>query len=141
MANWRAPAMHPGVVTKHANEPWKDIHWPQEIDKALTQLYEHLLKDYVYGWYGQISYDEEFVQEIRHLLRHATAVLVKRLAKIDLATLITRKAIPLGLAHVDAYHHAKEYSLAFSAPLAECYYDFVGTKIHPASHNLSLIHI
>lgn len=55
--------------------------------------------------------------------------------KIDLSTLITRKAIPLGLAHVDAFYHAKEYSVAFNAPIAESYYDFVGHDIHPASHS------
>ena len=46
-------------------------------------MYEHLLKDYVYSWYGQISYDEEFMLEIRTALRYATAILLRRLGLVS----------------------------------------------------------
>ncbi len=46
------------------------------------QLYEHILREYIYPWHGQISLDEAFVQEIRTGLRYASAILVKRVGKV-----------------------------------------------------------
>ncbi len=93
-------------LEKNRNEPWKDLKIPVEIDKALTevsvcvftwltaceqyqsqcdfQLYEHILRDYVYHWYGEVSLDEEFLQEVRYALRYATAILIKRLGRVSL---------------------------------------------------------
>ena len=39
---------------------------PVEIDTALEDFFERLLQEYVYFWYSEISYDEDFVQEIRY---------------------------------------------------------------------------
>lgn len=54
-----------------------------EIDRALSDLYERILREYIYPWYGQVSLDEQFVHEVRLALRHATAVLVKRVGKVS----------------------------------------------------------
>ena len=72
---------------------------PVEVDKALEDFFEKLLNEYVYFWYREISYDEDFVQEIRLVLRHAVAILMKRLYKVDLTDLIVKKVIPIGLCH------------------------------------------
>ena len=69
-----------------------------------------MLREYVYSWYGVISYDEEFPQELRQTVRYSSAVLLRRLSKVDLTTLITRKAIPIGLSHLDSYLLAKDLS-------------------------------
>ena len=71
-----------------------------EIDTALADFFEKLLNEYVYEWYREISYDEDFVQEIRHVLRHAVAILVKRLYRVDLTDLIVKKVIPIALCHL-----------------------------------------
>ena len=54
---------------------------PIEVDKALEHFVERLLNEYVYLWYREISYDEDFVQEIRQVLRHAIGILCKRLCR------------------------------------------------------------
>ncbi len=46
------------------------------------QLYEHILREYIYPWYGQVSLDESFVQEVRIGLRHASSVLLKRVGEV-----------------------------------------------------------
>jgi len=46
------------------------------------QFYEHILREYIFPWYGQVSLDDEFVQEIRSGLRFATSVLVKRIGRV-----------------------------------------------------------
>ena len=62
----------------HANAGFKV---PIEVDKALEHFVERLLNEYVYLWYREISYDEDFVQEIRQVLRHAIGILCKRLCR------------------------------------------------------------
>ena len=55
----------------------KNIHFvnylglmiPVEIDTALEDFFERLLQEYVYFWYSEISYDEDFVQEIRYEIK------------------------------------------------------------------------
>ena len=71
-----------------------------EVDQALGDFFEKLLNEYVYVWYREISYDEDFVQEIRLVLRHAVAILVKRLYRVDLTDLIVKKVIPIALCHL-----------------------------------------
>eukprot|EP00094_Tigriopus_californicus_P000393 TCALIF_00382-PA protein Name:"Similar to Snx14 Sorting nexin-14 (Mus musculus)" AED:0.14 eAED:0.14 QI:227/0.95/0.85/1/0.7/0.66/21/178/1109 len=111
LASVELPLIHPGLPKDFSfTDPWRDIQVPIEVDDALNDLYEHILRDYVYSWYGMISYDEEFVQEIRHILRYASSVIVRRLSRVNLATLITRKAIPIGLSHLDACYYARQYA-------------------------------
>jgi len=138
VAYLKKPKLYPDLEPpSNRNEPWRDIKLPKEIDEALAELYEHLHKDYVYSWYGQISYDEEFMLEIRTALRYATAVLLRRLGRLDLTTLITQKGIPIGLTHLDSFVRAKQYSETFktSLNLQGAYYDVVGTHVHPATHS------
>merc|ERR1719376_985804 len=91
-------------------EPWADYQIPLEIDQALQEFFERILREYVYSWYREVSYDEDFVQEIRHCLRYATAVLLKRFhANVNLSQLIIQKAIPIGVNHLDALIHAEEF--------------------------------
>ena len=73
------------------HEPYTDFKIPIEVDKALENFVERLLNEYVYLWYREISYDEDFVQEIRQVLRHAIAILGKRLCRVDLTDLIIKK--------------------------------------------------
>jgi hypothetical protein len=45
-------------------------------------LYERIVDEFVSSWFRHISPDEEFVQEIRILLRDITQDLLTRLAKV-----------------------------------------------------------
>ena len=86
-----------------------------EIDTALADFFEKLLNEYVYEWYREISYDEDFVQEIRHVLRHAVAILVKRLCRVDLTDLIVKKVIPIALCHLGRPFLSFEYFNNFNS--------------------------
>ena len=112
-----------------------------EIDKAIEDFFEKLLNEYVYIWYREISYDEDFVQEIRYVLRHAVAILTKRLCRVDLTDIIVKKVIPVGLCHVDGLMHAEKFvksernTRQLNMELREAYLDYVGPRIHPAAWN------
>ena len=112
---------------------------PVEVDKALEDFFEKLLNEYVYFWYREISYDEDFVQEIRLVLRHAVAILMKRLYKVDLTDLIVKKVIPIGLCHIDALRHADNFIRSsknirgINLDLRKAYLDYLGPRIHSAA--------
>ena len=82
------------------NEPYSGLMVEAEVDQGLGDFFEKLLNEYVYVWYREISYDEDFVTEIRLVLRHAVAILVKRLYRVDLTDLIVKKVIPIALCHL-----------------------------------------
>ena len=75
----------------------------------LFQFFERILKEYLYIWYREVSYDEEFVQEVRQTLRYATSILLKRFHRVNVTQLILKKAIPVGVSHLDALIHADIY--------------------------------
>jgi len=123
------------------HEPFAGFKVPIEVDKALENFVERLLNEYVYLWYREISYDEDFVQEIRQVLRHAIAILCKRLCRVDLTDLIIKRVIPIGLCHVDALIHAENFikseknTRKLNMELRDAYVDYLGPRIHPAALN------
>ncbi|XP_071954615.1 sorting nexin-14-like isoform X2 [Antedon mediterranea] len=92
---------HRYFVDISSTQPWTDVYIPQRVDKALSELFELILKDFVYSWYKDISKDEEFVNELRSGIRYIAAILLKRLQKVDLPTLILDKLVKNGLSHLD----------------------------------------
>ena len=131
----------PNCILHLEHEPYTDFKIPIEVDKALENFVERLLNEYVYLWYREISYDEDFVQEIRQVLRHAIAILGKRLCRVDLTDLIIKKVIPIGLCHLDALLHAEEFvksdknTRQLNMELRDAYVDYLGPRIHPAALN------
>ena len=109
------------------------------MDEALQNFLEKVLEHYVYFWYREISYDEDFVQELRMVLRHAMAILGRRLCKVDLTDLIVQRVIPIALCHLDAVLQADTFvkssknTRQINMDLREAYLDFLGPRIHPAA--------
>ena len=151
LSNWKGPQLHPGFKCSQCSrdncilhlehEPYANFKVPIEIDKAFEDFFERLLEEYVYIWYSQISYDEDFVQEIRHVLRHSVSILAKRLCRVDITDLIVKKVIPIGLCHVDALMHAENFvksgknTRQLNLEVREAYLDYLGPRIHPAALN------
>ncbi|XP_033103717.1 sorting nexin-14-like isoform X2 [Anneissia japonica] len=92
---------HRYFVDISSTQPWTDVYIPERVDKALSELFELILKDFVYSWYKDVSQDEEFVNELRSGIRFMAAVLLKRIQEVDLPTLILDKLVKNGLSHLD----------------------------------------
>ena len=58
---------------------------PADVDESLEKFYERVLLEHVSSWYGELSTDEEFIQELRHVFRDLTSELLSRLARLDLS--------------------------------------------------------
>ncbi|XP_064475196.1 sorting nexin-14-like [Ornithodoros turicata] len=111
--------------------PWKDLKIPQEVDIALEDLLERVLKEYVYAWYREVSCDEAFVHELRLVLRHLLSSLYRRMARIDLVQLITGKVTQVGLEHLDCYVKSKRVA-PVSANLERFVLSCLGSDLHVA---------
>ena len=149
LSHWQAPKLHNGYKCSQCckenclvhleHEPYANFKVPVEVDKALEDFFERLLEVYVYIWYREISYDEDFVQELRQVFRHAAAVLVKRLYRVDLTDLIIKKVIPIALCHIDALLHANNFLKSdknirkLNMDMKTAYLDYLGPMIHPAA--------
>jgi sorting nexin-14 len=149
LSNWVAPKLHNGFkcsqCQKHNcnahldKDPSSGFKIPVEIDVALEDFLETLLNEFVYTWYREISYDEDFVQEIRHVLQHSVANLTKRIYRLDLTLLITKRVIPSALCHLDALIHAENFvksdqnTREINLELRQAFLDYMGSGIHQAA--------
>ncbi|XP_072029592.1 sorting nexin-14-like isoform X2 [Amphiura filiformis] len=98
---------HRGELTLTSIQPWTDLRIPERVDKALAELLELVLKEYVYSWYGDLSKNEQFVNELRTAFRFMVAVILRRIREVDLPTVITDKLIKAALAHLDVHLRAQ----------------------------------
>ena len=148
-SHWQGPKLHPGFKCSQCfkincllhleHEPHTQFNIPVEVDEALGNFFEKILEHYVYFWYREISYDEDFVHELRLVLRHATAILGRRLCQVDLTDLIVKRVIPIALCHVDAVMQAEAFvksnknTRGINMELRQAYLDYLGTRVHPAA--------
>lgn len=59
-----------------------------ETDLQLYAIIAILVKELVYSWYGKITPDQAFVEEVVRIIAHCTRALEGRLRKIDLEALV-----------------------------------------------------
>lgn len=67
------------------------------------QLYAYIsiiIRDFVQTWYGKITPDQTFVEEIVRIIAHCTRALEQRLRKVDLESLVFDELPELLQAHV-----------------------------------------
>lgn len=125
---------HRQLNPKH-NQPWMDIQIPERVDKALTTLFEYVLKDFVYElWYNELSSNEEFVTQLRTTIRHVMAVLVKRVRHVDIPSLIIDKLIKTAISHLDVYLRARR-KLEHSKDIQTATIKELGPHLHIAVRN------
>lgn len=59
-----------------------------EVDLQLYAIIAIVVKETVYSWYGKITSDQTFVEEVLRIIAHCTRDLEGRLRKVDLESLI-----------------------------------------------------
>jgi sorting nexin-14 len=100
---------------------------------ALAELFELVLKNFVYHWYREISANEAFVDELRCSLQYMAAILVQRASKVDIPKLLTGKLMQGGLAHLHIYVQTKrKYPRLCNEALADMVLQEYGSSIHEA---------
>ncbi|XP_071449604.1 sorting nexin-14-like isoform X2 [Hetaerina americana] len=94
---------HRPAIPPFASQPWLGLDVPLEIDKALEDFLNQALNQFIYTWYRGLSPDEDFVQELRSSVRHAICIFLRRLLKVNIPVLITKKFVPIALCHIEDY--------------------------------------
>lgn len=59
-----------------------------DVDLQLYAIIAIVVKDLVYSWYGKITPDQGFVEEVLRIVAHCTRALESRLRAVDLESLI-----------------------------------------------------
>ncbi|KAL9124187.1 MAG: hypothetical protein Q9217_006460 [Psora testacea] len=79
-----------------------------EVDLQLYAIIAIVVKDLVYSWYGKITPDQSFVEEVVRIIAHCTRALESRLRSVDLESLILDEVPELLERHVHAYRVSYE---------------------------------
>ena len=79
------------------------------------EIGELLLRDSVHPWLKDISVDEDFVDELRSVLRHVAAAVFRRVTKTDWSPFILTDLIREGVRHVHYFLEARAKSNNASA--------------------------
>ena len=67
-------------IVKHRSPAAKCVdHTVRQVDDALSCLYERLLAEHVTSWYQHLAQDEEFLQQLRLVLRWSCGGTIKYL--------------------------------------------------------------
>ena len=59
-----------------------------EVDLQLYALIAIIIRDYVDPWYGRVSSDRAFIDELIRIVAHATRALEQRVRQVDLEALL-----------------------------------------------------
>ncbi|XP_061651985.1 sorting nexin-14 isoform X5 [Phyllopteryx taeniolatus] len=89
-------------------QPWLDLKVSSKVDASLSEILQLVLENFVYPWYRDVTDDEAFVDELRVTLRFFAAVLVRRIQKVDVASLITRKLLKASMKHIEIIAKARQ---------------------------------
>src|ERR1700761_4227608 len=77
-----------------------------DVDLQLYAIIAVVLKEFVQSWYGKITPDHDFVDEILRIVAHCTRALEERIRNVDLEALILDEIPRLVDAHVTGMFYA-----------------------------------
>jgi hypothetical protein len=70
------------------------------VDLQLYAIIAIIVKELVYSWYGKITPDQGFVEEVVNIIAHCTRALEGRLRTVDLEGLVFDEIPELVESHV-----------------------------------------
>ena len=80
-----------------------------DVDLQLYAIVAIIVKDLVQSWYGRITTDQSFVEEVLKILAHCTRAIESRLRQIDLEALVLDEVPALVETHI---HGTYGYAVA-----------------------------
>uniref|UniRef100_A0A5G2QEX6 Sorting nexin-14 n=1 Tax=Sus scrofa TaxID=9823 RepID=A0A5G2QEX6_PIG len=88
-------------------QPWLDLKISSKVDASLSEVLELVLENFVYPWYRDVT-DDEFVDELRIMLRFFASVLIRRIHKVDIPSIITKKLLKAAMKHIEVIVKASQ---------------------------------
>ncbi|XP_033368780.1 sorting nexin-14 isoform X5 [Parus major] len=115
-------------------QPWLDLNVPSKVDASLSEVLELVLENFIYPWYRNITDDESSVDELRGTLRFFASVLVRRIHKVDIPTVITKKMLKAAMKHVEVIAKARQ-KVKNAEFLQQAALEEYGPELHVALRN------
>ncbi|NXI45313.1 SNX14 protein, partial [Galbula dea] len=112
-------------------QPWLDLKVPSKVDASLSEVLELVLENFIYPWYRNITDDESSVDELRGTLRFFASVLVQRIHKVDIPTVVTKKMLKAAMKHIDVIAKARQ-KVKNAEFLQQAALDEYGPELHVA---------
>ncbi|KAL8823143.1 MAG: hypothetical protein Q9191_006133 [Dirinaria sp. TL-2023a] len=123
------PNTHTGATEpRSVNELLPPLTSSNEIDLQLYAIIAIIVKELVYSWYGKITPDQGFVEEVVSIIAHCTRAIEGRIRSVDLEALLFDEIPELIENHVRLYRisHSSVHGSAISTNPRVIYH-----KIHP----------
>ncbi|KAI4211310.1 MAG: hypothetical protein LQ351_005865 [Letrouitia transgressa] len=89
-----------------------------DVDLQIYAVIAIVVKELLYSWYGKVTADQEFVEEIISIIAHCTRALESRLRAVDLESLVLDEIAELVENHVHGYHKAAHSTQLSAVPRA-----------------------
>ncbi|NWR14924.1 SNX14 protein, partial [Emberiza fucata] len=89
-------------------QPWLDLKVPSKVDASLSEVLELVLFFFIYPWYSFFTDDESSVDELRGTLRFFAFFLVRRIHKVDIPTVVTKKMLKAAMKHIEVIAKARQ---------------------------------
>ncbi|CAF9922135.1 MAG: hypothetical protein ALECFALPRED_002014 [Alectoria fallacina] len=89
-----------------------------DVDLQLYAVIAVVVKDLVYSWYGKMTPDQSFVEEVVRIVAHCTRALESRLRMVDLEGLIFDEIPELIEGHIHAYRVSHQLQHLTALPLS-----------------------
>uniref|UniRef100_A0A663NDY4 Sorting nexin 14 n=1 Tax=Athene cunicularia TaxID=194338 RepID=A0A663NDY4_ATHCN len=97
-----------GKVKCKRHRSWLDLKVPSKVDASLSEVLELVLENFIYPWYRNITDDESSVDELRGTLCFFASVLVQRIHKVDIPTVVTKKMLKAAMKHIEVIAKARQ---------------------------------
>uniref|UniRef100_K7G123 Sorting nexin 14 n=1 Tax=Pelodiscus sinensis TaxID=13735 RepID=K7G123_PELSI len=112
-------------------QPWLDLKVSSKVDASLSEVLELVLENFVYPWYRDVTDDESFVDELRVTLRFFASVLIRRIQKVDIPSVITKKMLKAAMKHIEVIAKARQ-KVKNSEFLQQAALEEYGPELHVA---------
>ncbi|KAI5268980.1 hypothetical protein E4T47_07392 [Aureobasidium subglaciale] len=93
-------------ISKPLSELLPPLTSSNQVDLQLYALISIIIKDFVQAWYSRITPDQEFTDQVVHIIAHCTRALEQRIRAVDLEALLLDELPELVNVHVTAYRTA-----------------------------------
>lgn len=84
-------------------------------------------------WYENLTNDESFGNELRHILRFASASGVNKVLELETGHVITNKLIPCAIKHIDDYLCMQQMAEIKNVALNDIAVEYLGNRLHIAA--------
>lgn len=117
--------------TKPIDELLPPLTSSNTVDLQLYAIIAIVVKDAVQNWYGAITPDETFVEEVIKIIAHCTRALESRLRTIDLEVLILDEIPDLIEKHIYGKYESTSRRSPQTANLQDLAYRISHSRTHP----------